>query len=80
MRLSDGIFFDLGGTLLLEIKDIPFQDAAKKELHLLAQSIALQTDTVGTEVFIALLYSQMRSMRRLIIDASISYNSGLSQL
>lgn len=33
MKLSDGIFFDLGGTLRLEIKDKAYQDAAKKELH-----------------------------------------------
>lgn len=37
MRQVDGIFFDLGGTLLWEIKDASFQDAAKKELHALVR-------------------------------------------
>lgn len=37
MKMADGIFFDLGGTLLLEVKDVPFQDAAKKDLHALVQ-------------------------------------------
>ncbi|MBR0425128.1 MAG: HAD family hydrolase [Clostridia bacterium] len=35
MRKADGIFFDLGGTLRLEIKDAAYQDAAKRELHAL---------------------------------------------
>ncbi|MBR0082015.1 MAG: HAD family hydrolase [Clostridia bacterium] len=33
MKKTDGIFFDLGGTLRLEIKDAAFQNAAKRELH-----------------------------------------------
>ena len=33
MRPSDAIFFDLGGTLRLEIKDAVFQDEAKRALH-----------------------------------------------
>ena len=33
MKQADGIFFDLGGTLRLEVKDAAFQDAAKKQLH-----------------------------------------------
>ena len=35
MKLVKGIFFDLGGTLRLEIKDKAFQNAAKNELHAL---------------------------------------------
>lgn len=37
MKRADGIFFDLGGTLRLEIKDAAYQDAAKRELHALVQ-------------------------------------------
>ena len=33
MRQVDGIFFDLGGTMRLEVKDAVYQDAAKRELH-----------------------------------------------
>lgn len=33
MRKADGIFFDLGGTLRIEIKDTVYQDEAKRELH-----------------------------------------------
>ena len=37
MKKADGLFFDLGGTLLLEIKDEPYQEKAKKELYDLIQ-------------------------------------------
>lgn len=35
MKLVNGIFFDLGGTLRLEVKDKAFQNVAKNELHAL---------------------------------------------
>lgn len=37
MKLADGIFFDLGGTLRLEIKDAVYQDEAKRALHALVR-------------------------------------------
>ena len=37
MKKADGLFFDLGGTLLLEIKDASYQDGAKKALYDLVQ-------------------------------------------
>ena len=37
MKKADGLFFDLGGTLLLEIKDASYQDSAKKDLYDLVQ-------------------------------------------
>ncbi len=37
MKKADGLFFDLGGTLLLEIKDASYQDQAKKSLYDLVQ-------------------------------------------
>ena len=37
MKKADGLFFDLGGTLLLEIKDAAYQDLAKKSLYNLVQ-------------------------------------------
>ena len=37
MKKADGLFFDLGGTLLLEIKDASYQNGAKKDLYNLIQ-------------------------------------------